>query len=71
MLNIQRGVDIDAVVEDFLDIEIALWVPAPGSIRVRELVDEDELWTPRQNGVDVHFIQLAIFVIDALAEDRL
>ena len=71
VLDVERGVDIDAVVEQLLDIQIALGMPAAGGVGVRELIDQDELRMPRQNRVEVHFVQLTVFIVDAPARDGL
>jgi hypothetical protein len=41
MLHVDRGQDIDARFEQLLDILPALWMPATGSVAVRQFVDQD------------------------------
>ncbi len=55
VLDIDRRVDVDPVVPQFLDVQITLWMPAAFGIGVRQFVNEYDLWPPRQNGVEVHF----------------
>ena len=54
VLDVDRGVDVDAGVEQLLDVVPALRVPAAGRVRVRELVDQDQLGPAREDGVEVH-----------------
>ena len=46
MLDVERGVDIDALRQDFLHIEIALGVAAAGRVGVGELVDQNQRRAP-------------------------
>jgi hypothetical protein len=57
VLDIDRRIDVDPVVPQFLDVQITLWMPAAFGVGVREFVDEHDLWPPRQNGVEVHFAE--------------
>ena len=59
VLDVERGVDVDAAAQQLLDIQIALGVPAARRIGVRELVDEDELRAAREDGVEVHLVEHA------------
>ncbi len=56
VLDVHGGVDVDAVGEDFLDVEIALGVPAPRRIGVGELIDQHDLRPPRDHGVEIHLV---------------
>ncbi len=67
MLDVQRRVDIDAVVQQFDDILIPLGVTAPRSVGVCELVDKHEGWFACENGIDVHFLQDGPTVLDGFA----
>src|SRR5262249_34677632 len=69
VLNVECGVDIDAVVEQLLDIKIALGVPAAGGVGVRKLICHDKRGTPRQNRVEVHFVERTILIIDTPARN--
>ena len=42
VLDVDGGVDVDAVFQQLLDILVALGVAAAGNIGVRQLVDQDE-----------------------------
>jgi hypothetical protein len=43
VLDVDRGVNVDAGIEQLLDVEPALGVPTAGCVRVRELVRQDQL----------------------------
>ena len=67
MLNVERGDDVDAGSQQFLDILIPLGVPAAGSVRVRQFVDQSDGRTTGQHGVDVQFLQHDAAIFDATA----
>ncbi len=69
MLDVQRGVDVDAGGEQLLHVEIALRVAASRRVRMREFVHQRELRPPRENGVEVHLLHRPPPVIDNLAGD--
>ena len=71
VLDVDRGVDVDAAVQQFFDVEIALRVAAARRIGVGEFVDESELRAARDDRVDVHLIEGLPPVIDALARNDL
>ena len=43
MLDVERGPDVDAVAQDLLDVLVALGVDQARRVRMRELVDEQQL----------------------------
>ena len=49
VLDVDRGVDVDAAVEQLLDVEIALGMAAAGRIGMGELVDQHDLRAPRDD----------------------
>ena len=57
VLDVERGVDIDAVRQQLLDVEIALGVAAARRVGVGELVDQHELRMAREDGVEVHLLE--------------
>jgi hypothetical protein len=71
MLDVDRGIDIDAVGEQLLDVEIALGMPAAGRIGMREFVDEGDLGTARDQRVEVHFLERLVPVADRFARQHL
>ena len=64
MLDVERGPDIDAGVEQLLDVLPALGMPAVGSVGVSELVDDDQLGLARQRRVEIEFLDRAATVLD-------
>ena len=57
MLNVYRRPDVDAGIEQLLDVLPAFRVPRTrltlGEVRVRKLIDQDDLGPPPQRGVEV------------------
>jgi hypothetical protein len=51
VLDIDRGIDVDAVAQQFGDVEIALRVPAAGRIGVREFIDQRDRRAARNDRV--------------------
>ncbi len=64
MLDVERRVDVDAGREQLLDIHVTFGVPAAGRVAVGKLVDEDKLWLPPQDGIEVHFLEPMSLVLD-------
>jgi hypothetical protein len=56
VLDIDRGVDVDAVIEQLLDVEVALGMTAAGRVGVGELVDERNLRMAGNHRVEVHLL---------------
>ncbi len=71
MLDVDRGIDIDAVGQQFLDVEIALGVTAARRVGVRELVDQRDLRPPRDQRIEVHLLERLVPVADPLARQHL
>ena len=57
VLHVDGGDDVDAGVEQFLDVLPSLLVPATGDVGVGELVDERHLRLPGQDCVEVHLLE--------------
>ena len=57
VLDVERRVDVDAGVEQLLDVLVALGVAAAGRVGVGELVDQHQLRPPREDGVEVHLVE--------------
>ena len=55
MLDVQRGDDVNARVEQFRHVLPALRMPRAGRVRVREFIHQHDLWTPGQCGVEIEF----------------
>ena len=67
VLDVEGGIDVDAVGEELLDVEVALRVAAPRRVGVGELVDQRELRPARQEAVEVHLLERPALIVDALA----
>ena len=55
MLDVEGRIDVDPGGEQFLNIHVALGMPALRRIAVRKLVDQNEARLAGQKGVKVHF----------------
>jgi hypothetical protein len=71
VLDIDRGIDVDAVGQQFLDIEIAFRMAAAGRVGVREFIDQRDLRMARDQRVEVHLLDDLVPVLDAFARDHL
>ncbi len=71
VLDVDVGDDVDARVEELLDILPALRVTAAGDVGVREFVDDRDRGPAREHGVDVHLGERRATVGDLLARDDL
>ena len=56
VLDVERGVDVDAGGDQFLDIHVALRMAAARRVGVREFVDQRELRPARQQRVEIHLL---------------
>jgi hypothetical protein len=59
VLDIDRGVDVDAGLEQLEHILITLEVARAGGVGVGQFVDQHQLRRPRQDGVEVHLLRMA------------
>ncbi len=69
VLHIERCVDIDTGGDQFLDIHVAFWMAAAWRVGVREFIDQRQLRTACQQGVEVHFLQGVTTIFDRTAGD--
>ena len=69
VLDVDRGVDVDAAVEQLFDIEIAFRVAAAQRVGVSKFIDKGELGAARNDRVEVHLVERLPAVIDVLARD--
>ena len=67
VLDVDGGIDVDAVGEQFLDVEVALGMAAARRIGVGEFVDQRDLRTPRDQRVEVHLLEDLVLVFEPLA----
>ena len=64
MLDVERRPDVDAGVEQLLDVLPALGMAAFGSVGVRQLVDDDQVGLARERRVEVELVDRAAVVFD-------
>ena len=69
MLDVEGRIDVDPGGEQFLDIHVALGMPALRRIGVGKFVDQNEAWPPGQNGIEIHFGERVALVRDDPARD--
>ena len=67
VLDIDRGVDVDAVGQQFLDIEIALRMAAARCIGMGEFVDQRDLRMARDQRVEIHLLEHLVLVGEPFA----
>ena len=65
VLNVDRGVDVDAAAEEFLHVLPALLVARTRGVGVGELVHEGNLWPAGEHRVQVHLGELDPHILDA------
>src|SRR5258707_337035 len=71
VLNIDRSVDVDAVREQFLNVEIALRMPAAGRIGVGEFIDQRDLRMARDDSIEIHLPENLVFVFEPFVREDL
>ena len=64
MLDVERRPDVDARVEQLLDVLPALRMAAVRSVGVGELVDDDQLGLARKRRVEIEFLERAAVIFD-------
>ena len=71
VLDVDRGVDVDAAAQQLLDIEIAFRMAAAFDVGMRELVDQNDLRPAGDDGVEIHLLEPLSLVLDAPARNDL
>ena len=71
MLDVDRRVDVDAGIEQLLHVLVALGMPAARDVGMRQLVDQDQVRSPFQRGVDIELVEDAVDVDGRLTWDDL
>ena len=56
VLDVERGIDVDAGGDQLLDIHVALGMPAARRVGVRQFIDQRELRAARQQRVEIHLL---------------
>ena len=62
VLDVDGGIDVDAMGQQFLDVEIALGVAAAGRVGMGKFVDKGDLRSPRDQRIEVHLLQRLLLV---------
>ena len=65
VLHVHRGDDADPLVEQRDHVLPALGPSGPGDVGVRQLVHDDDLRPPGDDGLDVHLLERHAAVLDA------
>ena len=71
VLDVDRGVDVDAAAQQLLDIEIALRMAAAFDVGMGELVDQNDLRPAGDDGVEIHLLEPLSLVLHAPARNDL
>ena len=69
--NIQRGIDVDPCLQQLLNILVAPHVPGFLRVQVGKLIDQDQLRTPLQAGVQIQLLHGPAIFLHFLPEQRL
>jgi len=69
VLDIDGGVDVDAMAHQLFDVEIPFRMAAAFHIRVRELINQHDLWSARDDRIEVHLLEHHSFMVDAPARN--
>ena len=67
VLDVDRTIDVDSVVEQFLNIQIALGMPAARRVGMGELVHKNDLRMPRDDGIEIHLLEPLPLVFNVAA----
>ena len=62
VLDVDGRIDVDAVRQQFLDVEIALGMAAAGRVGMGEFIDQRDLRPPRDQRVEVHLLERLLLV---------
>ena len=71
MLDIERRPDVDAGGQQFVDILPALGMAAAGHVGVGKFVDQQQVRTARQRGVEIELLHDLVAIDDRLARQHL
>src|SRR6516164_4692362 len=71
VLNVHGGVDVDASTQQLLDVQVALRMSAALRIGMSEFIDQDDLRSPSDDGVEIHLVQELTLVLNALTRNDL
>ncbi len=69
VLDVDGGDDVDTGVEERLDVLPSLRIRRTRRVRVRHLVDEGDIGSPSEHGIEVHVVELRTAIRDLSARD--
>ena len=69
VLDVERGVDVDAGGEQLLDIEIALGMAASGALVCASSSTSTSFGPAREDRVEIHLLENVILVLDTAARN--
>ncbi len=64
VLNVDRGIDVDARVQEFLDILPATFMATAGRIAMRQFVHKGDGGLARQETIEVHLFERSPLILD-------
>ena len=64
VLDIDGGIDVDAVRQQLLDVEVALGMAAAGCVGMGKFVDQRDFRVARDQRVEVHLLDGLVVVLD-------
>jgi len=67
---IDRGIDVDAAGQQFLDVEIALRMAAARCVGVGKFIDQRDLRMARDQRVEIHLLDGLVPVLEPLAREN-
>ena len=70
MLDVQRRPNVDAGLKQFIDVLPTFGMAAAGDIGVRVFIDQQQIWPPRQCGIEIEFAHELIAVDDGFARQN-
>ncbi len=71
MLDVDCGVDVDAAAQQLFDIKIPLGMTAALGIGMGELIDQNDLGAPDDDGIEVHLLQPLPLVLEPATRNDL
>ena len=69
VLNVDCRVDVDAAVEQLLDIEVALGMTTARRIGMGQFVHQRDLGVAGDDGVEIHLLERLALVVEALGAE--
>ena len=71
VLDIDCRIDVDAVAHQLFDVEVAFRMTAAFGVGMCQLIDQDDLRMPGDDGIEIHFLEGLAPIFDALSPQPL